>query len=544
MSEGLRLLGARLGDAFSTLYHLTVKSYAKFARVRDSDPRFAFGAFILMLYIIIDYTRDYQDASVEAWNNITLGIVSFVWVMIYFIYWVIPVKNEQKANHERRRNGIKNAVHAFTGIIIMTTCIFYGLQFLIPSIAVFSNFSFFFAVVSSVGLISSNLFAVNYNRTDWTIFIRRIRGKAISGNACTIYPILFSGDGSLRWKTTSDISADILSVKTDNNLGGIAQPLDQYDISNCGFYFKSINSTTNRRYFSPATESQMVKERILNTFESHLPQVRDGIEKISLSHLLLATISSFRNRWGRYSISALTKGIVSFPLDSGRTYISHTWERNEIAKSARYIRNQLIHESTENPVSKWFTHMTNQSINDQLLCRYISLLTNYDSSSKDFGQDKWDATIEGFTLVCNIAETEQSPNYTEGDNNPASPSDFVIKNQLYFCRRNDSGLSYEQIFRQSSLVESEVFNSPVEEFVKLHDDILSIALSNLENRQERLLEFIEKVIRRMMEKIHQTKHLEGRKHRKEQLIDRRHGIIAGTVLGLNAVYPSLMEVKN
>ena len=110
MSESFGLL-PRIEAAFSALYQLTVKSYAKFATIRDSDPRFGFGAFILMLYIIIDYTRDYQDASVEAWNNITLAIVSFVWIMIYCIFWVFPVKNEQKANHERRRNGIKNGVY-------------------------------------------------------------------------------------------------------------------------------------------------------------------------------------------------------------------------------------------------------------------------------------------------------------------------------------------------------------------------------------------------------------------------------------------------
>jgi len=348
-----------------------------------------------------------------------------------------------------------------------------------------------------------------------------MRRQAKLGNVCTIVAWYVRPKGSITWKSTTEIHIDKIHIQHD---GKGAEPLHDYPLNKSGFFFKTSGSNLQetKKYFSPATESSMFRAGIIQSYSGIQDDVQRKIETNSLTHLFLAMFSDFRNRWSRFAVSTLIRGLVSFPIDSGKNFISHSWTRDEIAQSAIHIKHSLINGNDEHPIHKWFEPITMLSPNREIPRRYISLLGRYKSGSILFGDYKWDAMVDGFSQVCKIAEQESFGN----------TGDYISPKNLPF--RKESA-----IFDNFAQDEEEASRKPVEEFVKIHDDMLELGLQEFREKDESIrLEFIEKVIRKMMEKIHQTQYLEGRNHRKEQLIERREGLIAGTVLGLRAVYPS------
>ena len=334
--------------------------------------------------------------------------------------------------------------------------------------------------------------------------------------------MLLRSNGDLAWNSTTEIYADKIFISHE---GEGAEPLTNYLTRKTGFFFNTSGSSlqASKKYFSPATSSSMKRAGIIEPYSVYPSDVQRKIELTSLTHLFLAMLSDFRNRWDRFAVSTLIRGLVSFPVDRGKNFISHSWNRDEVAQSAIHVKDTLINGSDEHPICMWFEKITMQSPNDEILRRYISLLSKYKSGSILYGDYKWDAMVDGFSHVCKIAEQE-----TFRDTEATIP------------RTNLTYRSDSVMFEVFALQEEQASRKPIEEFVKIHDDMLGLGLQELHQNDNTLhLEFIETVIRKMMEKIHQTQYLEGRAHRKEQLIERREGLIAGTVLGLKAIYPSL-----
>ena len=531
MSEGriLRYIGI-VFEAIKVLSYAIRNRYSQFTRFRDTDSRFAFASLIILLYIIMQFTQRYQDETVENWSNISFqfGIIS--WFCIFVLFWGTP-RALDKFELYKKRDTVKIALRSLTGIFVVWAFLLSISSYLLPTISILNQLSFAFAIASSIGLVSTTISdGSKYVRPDWTSIIRRLRYSAINGNTCTMYPVFVKPKQNIAWKTSTEILGDIFDIPQEDKH---VKPLDKYPLSKASFFFKTSNVKSSRTYYVPCTESELVKSGVLSAFDSHLPEVHSTIERISLSHLLLAMIGDFNKRWDSYSASALTRGLVSIPLDTRRSYISHSWTREDIAYSASYIKSELINGNSEHPIRKWFDPINMRTINDEILLRYISILGKYDEFSREYRNDRWDAIIEGYCLVCKTAETGRS-----NVNNKQEETPFLIA-----ARRVELKRRYNVAFEDFSEYENEVSKSPIEQFVKLHDEILELALSNLQTSKDmRLLEFIERAIQGMMEKIHQTKHLEGRQHRKEHLIERREGLIAGTVLGLKAVYPSILEV--
>jgi hypothetical protein len=525
----------------SSLFELIRSTYSRFAKIRDSNPWFAFGALIVANYIIINYTMGYQDASIEKWTKTILMITIIGFFSIYMLFWI---KWNNKYQNEKNRELIKTFLRGFSGIFVMG-CIFVSLfSLLLPKIAILVHIGFVFAVGSSISLIIVNISdGSTYTSEDSSTILKRLRKSSQNGECCIIYPDYVKSNGSLKWNTTSIPTTDNLVINPDRKE---SKPLTNFPVSESGVFFRISQTETTPQYYTPATEIELIKFGILPTYESHNPETIIKIKRKSLSHLLIATMSSETNRWGRYSISAMIRGQISFRLESN-SYVSYSWKRQDIADTASYIKNELIFGNENHPIKKWFRAISNKSVNNEVLSRYLSILSKFESS-KLFGKHKWDATIDGFSLVCKIAETASDslkiPSINSIIQNEDLDLNVHIIDNFEFSKRIEIGELNEESFFEFSKYETSVLNSPVEEFVRLHDEILAIALSNLEKDDHSLMEFLERVIQRMMEKIHQTKHLEGRDHRKNQLIDRREGLIAGTVLGLKAVFQSLKGVND
>jgi len=346
-----------------------------------------------------------------------------------------------------------------------------------------------------------------------------LRDLAHQNNVIAIYPRLKSTERfEMIWHSTTEINSDI--IFSDNN-SGAAEELDQFPVTESGFFLRTSAFTAeeSKHYYCPATKSKMSDCGFIGPIGHYKTGVLAKVEINSLSHLMLAMIGDCRNRWNKYSVSNLIGGLHSVKV--GDNLITHSWTRNEIAESATHIKDSIIGDNKEHPIPKWFEIISQSSLNDELLLRYISLLSKYNSGSIWFGDHKWDAMVIGFSQVCKIAEHE----------------DF-LKHSI------SSNKTLRTSFEHCSQRELNVSRKPVEEFVKIHDIMIDIGLTEAkgDNESPRLL-FIEKVIQKMMERIHQTVHLEGRPHRAKQLIERRKGLIAGTVLGLEAVTGSLDEFR-
>jgi hypothetical protein len=332
--------------------------------------------------------------------------------------------------------------------------------------------------------------------------------------------------------------------------------------------------------FSIAQLKETFKQHEINYSEAKL---------VSLSNIFIMTLfSNFNNQsliWSRinpnYLLNHPSSSDLPFsPLKEG--IIEYRWLIEDLQNVANNIRvtMRILEFGNENPIFSSFNHAKNMLRNNPLESKRIDVFLKLLSHKHpEENEHYWLSMLNGF---CIGNETRLSGNYLRKENlifrgikqNVAEKlteeqnselirglsQDDIIKiceitdeeaerthNEiLQICRE------MERINETAELTQTEinrVMESPVEEFIKVHDQMISLLNTSSDKfiRPEDINTYIDSMVKQMLSALHSTTYIERQVSSGSvssgKLVEERKGIIAGFTLSAKTTLEALSLAK-
>jgi hypothetical protein len=278
--------------------------------------------------------------------------------------------------------------------------------------------------------------------------------------------------------------------------------------------------------FSIAQLKETFKQHEINYSEAKL---------VSLSNIFIMTLfSNFNNQsliWSRinpnYLLNHPSSSDLPFsPLKEG--IIEYRWLIEDLQNVANNIRVTMrtVEFGNENPIFSSFNHAKNILRNNPLESKRIDVFLKLLSHKHpEENEHYWLSMLNGF---CIGNETSLSGNYLRKEN------------------------LIERINETAELTQTEinrVMESPVEEFIKVHDQMISLLNTSSDKfiRPEDINTYIDSMVKQMLSALHSTTYIERQVSSGSvssgKLVEERKGIIAGFTLSAKTTLEALSLAK-